>query len=130
MLDKPLRWAGSPTCSKWRAKSAEVTDKEIYSVVEEEESRSYNEFLYFKDTSMNKIASILHHYDNEICFKVDDVEVFKNLLPLQSAYKQLEERLESLLIAFSYENCFQVVEQSNETAVWMAIAIRFCSTYQ
>ena len=160
MLDKPLRWAGSPTCSKWRAKSAEVTDKEIYSVVEEEESRSYNEFLYFKDTSMNKIASILHHHDNEIFFKVDDVEVFKNLLPLQSAYKQLEKRLDSSLIAFCHEDSFQFIEQSDENiledtlnlhslvnavhqafaehrpllitpdTVWMAIAIRFCSTYQ
>jgi CHAT domain-containing protein len=26
--DKPLRWAGSPTCSKWRAESAEGRDKE------------------------------------------------------------------------------------------------------
>ena len=39
---------------------------------------------------MSEIASILHHHEDEICFKVDDVEVFKNLLPLQNAYKQLE----------------------------------------
>jgi len=63
---------------------------------------------------MNKIASILHHHKDEICFKVDDVEVFKNLLPLQSCFKQLEKRLDSSLIAFSHEDNFQVVEQSNE----------------
>ena len=60
---------------------------------------------------MHKIASILHHNKDEICFKVDDVEVFKNLLPLQNAYKQLEKRLDSSLIAFSHEENFQVVEQ-------------------
>ncbi|BAY86241.1 hypothetical protein NIES267_57470 [Calothrix parasitica NIES-267] len=63
---------------------------------------------------MNKIASILHHHKDEICFKVDDVEVFKNLLPLQSCFKQLEKRLDSSLIAFSHEDNFQVIEQSNE----------------
>ena len=63
---------------------------------------------------MNKIASILHQNEEEIFFKVDDVEVFKNPLPLQSAYKQLEERLESPLIAFSHEDSFQVIEQSDE----------------
>ncbi len=63
---------------------------------------------------MNKIASILHHNHDEICFKVDDVEVFKNLLPLQTCFKQLEERLDSSLIAFSHGDNFQVVEQSNE----------------
>ncbi len=36
---------------------------------------------------MGQIASILHHNEKEICFKFDDVEVFKNLLPLQSVYK-------------------------------------------
>ncbi len=41
---------------------------------------------------MNKIASILHHNEDEICFKVDYVEVFKNLLPLQSCFKQLEKK--------------------------------------
>ncbi len=66
---------------------------------------------------MNKIASILHHNKNEICFKVDDVEVFKNLLPLQSCFKQLEERLDSSLIAFSHGEDFQVVEQFNKNPV-------------
>lgn len=114
----------------------------------------------FKGNSMSKIASILHQNEFEICFKVDDVEVFKNLLPLQSCLKQLERRLNSSLIAFSHEDNFQVIEQSNENiledtlnlhslvnavhqafaehhplllsadAIWMAIAIRFCSTYQ
>ncbi|MEO0842454.1 MAG: hypothetical protein AAF063_26615 [Cyanobacteria bacterium J06643_5] len=41
---------------------------------------------------MNQIASILHQNNDEICFKVDDVEVFKNLLPLQSCFKQLEKK--------------------------------------
>ncbi|MEB3215601.1 MAG: hypothetical protein VKN72_04965 [Nostocales cyanobacterium 94392] len=27
--DKPLRWAGSPTCSKWRAESAEEKEQEV-----------------------------------------------------------------------------------------------------
>ncbi len=63
---------------------------------------------------MHKIASILHYNHDEICFKVDEVEVFKNLLPLQSSFKQLEERLDSSLIAFSHEDSFQVVEQSNK----------------
>lgn len=63
---------------------------------------------------MNQIASIIHQNQDEICFKVDDVEVFKNLLPLQSCLKQLEKRLESSLIAFSHEENFQVIEQSNE----------------
>lgn len=63
---------------------------------------------------MSEIASILHHHKDEICFKVDDVEVFKNLLPLQSCLKQLEKRLNSSLIAFSHEENFQVVEHSNE----------------
>ncbi|MGB3761193.1 MAG: DUF4419 domain-containing protein [Rivularia sp. (in: cyanobacteria)] len=63
---------------------------------------------------MHKIASILHQNKDEISFKVDDVEVFKNLLPLQSSFKQLEERLDSNLIAFSHGDNFQVIEQSNE----------------
>ena len=63
---------------------------------------------------MSQIASILHQNQNEICFKVDEVEVFKNLLPLQSCFKQLEERLESSLIAFSHGDNFKVIEQSNE----------------
>ena len=63
---------------------------------------------------MNKIASILHQNEFEICFKVDEVEVFKNLLPLQSCLKQLEERLDSSLIAFSHEENFQVVEHNDE----------------
>ncbi len=109
---------------------------------------------------MHKIASILHYNENEICFKVDELEVFKNLLPLQSCFKQLEKRLNSSLIAFSHEDNFKVIQQSDENilentlnlhslvnavhqafaehrpllltpdAIWMAIAIRFCSTYQ
>ena len=63
---------------------------------------------------MNKIASILHHHKDEICFKVDDVEVFKNLLPLQSCFKQLEKRLDSSLIAFSHEDNFEAIDQLNE----------------
>ena len=63
---------------------------------------------------MNKIASILHHHKDEICFKVDDVEVFKNLLPLQSCLKQLEKRLDSSLIAFSHEDNFEAIDQLNE----------------
>ena len=63
---------------------------------------------------MSQIASIRYQNKNEICFKVDDVKVFKNLLPLQTCFKQLEERLDSSLIAFSHEESFQVVEQSNE----------------
>jgi len=63
---------------------------------------------------MNQIASILHHHEDEICFKVDDVEVFKNLLPLQSCFKQLEKKLDSSLIAFSHEDDFQVIDQLNE----------------
>ncbi|MGB3653483.1 MAG: DUF4419 domain-containing protein, partial [Rivularia sp. (in: cyanobacteria)] len=66
---------------------------------------------------MSQIASILHQNQNEICFKVDEVEVFKNLLPLQSCFKQLEERLDSSLIAFSHGEDFQVVEQSNKNSV-------------
>ncbi|MEL7242347.1 MAG: DUF4419 domain-containing protein [Cyanobacteria bacterium J06573_2] len=65
---------------------------------------------------MNQIASILHQNNDEICFKVDDVEVFKNLLPLQSCFKQLEKRLESNLIAFSHDENFQVIEQSCENS--------------
>ena len=63
---------------------------------------------------MNKIASIQHQNEVEICFKVDDVKIFKNLLPLQSAYKQLEKRLDSSLIAFSHEDNFQFIQQSDE----------------
>ena len=63
---------------------------------------------------MHKIASILHRNKDEICFKIDDVEVFKNLLPLQTCFKQLEERLDSNLIAFSHGDNFEVVEQANE----------------
>lgn len=64
---------------------------------------------------MNKIASILHDNNDEICFKVDDVEVFKNLLPLQSCLKQLEKRLDSSLIAFSHDENFQVVSKVVKT---------------
>ena len=39
--DKPLRWAGSPTCSKWRAESAEKRKKEV-SVILEREGSSVN----------------------------------------------------------------------------------------
>ncbi|MBV6627116.1 MAG: DUF4419 domain-containing protein [Rivularia sp. (in: Bacteria)] len=63
---------------------------------------------------MSQIAAIRYQNQDEICFKVDEVEVFKNLLPLQSAYKQLEKRLDSSLIAFSHDENFEVVEQSNE----------------
>ncbi|MDY6900417.1 MAG: DUF4419 domain-containing protein [Cyanobacteriota bacterium] len=63
---------------------------------------------------MNKIASILHQDKNEICFKVDDVEVFKNLSPRQSCLKQLEKRLDSSLISFSHDDNFEVIEQSCE----------------
>ncbi|AFY58894.1 hypothetical protein Riv7116_6566 [Rivularia sp. PCC 7116] len=98
---------------------------------------------------MSQIASILHHDENEICFKVDEVDVFKNLLPLQTCFKQLEKRLNSSLIAFSHDENFEVIEQLNNSnlhslvnavhqafaehrpllltpdAIWMAIAEGF-----
>lgn len=45
------------------------------------------------------------------------MKVFKNLLLLQSGFKQLEERLDSSLITFSHGDDFQVVEQSNKNPV-------------
>ncbi|MEO1432417.1 MAG: DUF4419 domain-containing protein [Cyanobacteria bacterium J06632_19] len=59
---------------------------------------------------MNKIASILHQNKDEICFKLDEVEVFENLLPLESCFKQLEKRLDSSLIAFIHDENFEVID--------------------
>lgn len=70
---------------------------------------------------MKKTASILNQTPKEITFRVDNVKICKNSLPLQNAKIQLEERIYTPLIAFSHSNSFEVVQPSSNAAFSDAI---------
>jgi hypothetical protein len=70
-------------------------------------------------------APVTKQSTTEISFTVDRVLPCPDLLPLENAKQQLEQRIESSMLAFSHEDDFQVVKSSTNHPLVSAVHLAF-----